>query len=97
LLQGFAQSRAGINDLRPVDGAPGEVLVAASEAFAEADGLAPGETPNWTCGEEGLAGPLGNLLNGQAPSRLGSVSADAFASLHTATVAVDTDNELMLQ
>src|SRR5262245_34607154 len=72
-LQGFVQSRAGLNDLRPVGGVPGEVLVADSKSFAKADGIAPGETPSWTCGEEKLAGPLGNLLNAPPPSRLGSV------------------------
>jgi hypothetical protein len=97
--QSFTQLPTGLYELRPVPGKPGQNLVAAPEALGVGDGTAGATagTPHWSCGEEeGLQDPthtskalralLGTSANTGAP----------FTDLHTATVAVDTDNELLL-
>lgn len=93
LLHGFAQGRDGLHDLRPIEGTTSQYLVAASDSFAAAEGIGTGDdAPAWTCGEESLAS---HLLAAPAPARSDSFGAKALASLHTAVVAVDTDNELL--
>ncbi|HYG65903.1 MAG TPA: M12 family metallo-peptidase [Thermoanaerobaculia bacterium] len=96
-VRGFSQSIDGIQELRPLpaDGPQAQHMVASSEAFEAGDkALTGGETdgPRFTCGEEDLPQPL---TKASAPSSLGSVSEKVLSSIHTAVIAVDTDNELM--
>ncbi len=91
-LEGFAQTRAGLHELRAVGG---RHEVAKPETFLPAAATADGP-PSWTCGEESLPKNLAlpwTALTAQAPA-----GADALplATLSSATVAFDTDNELML-
>ncbi len=99
--QSFTQLPTGLYELRPVPGKPGQNLVAAPEALGVGDGTAAatpaGAAPHWSCGEEeALQDPthtskaLRSILGG------GASTGPPFTDLHTATVAVDTDNELLL-
>ncbi len=100
-LQGFSQSLEGVQELRPQPVKSGEApryMVASSESFLAAAAVAAGEKdlsePAWSCGEEQLPRNLAQIT---APSKLGSVFSEAITSIHTATIAVDTDNEFMSQ
>jgi hypothetical protein len=88
-LSGFAQTRDGLHELRR-DGLAHRV--AKPEAFLPADATAAGP-PRWSCGEENL--PRGLELP-FAPTEKSASAAAALTGLATATVAIDTDNELML-
>jgi hypothetical protein len=93
-LKGFASSVDGIQELRPRPQRPGRArrhLVAPAESFAAAAAKDQGDL-SWTCGQAELPR---DLAKASAPSQLGFFGAAAISSLHTATVAVDTDNELM--
>jgi hypothetical protein len=102
--QSFTQLPGGLYELRPVPGKAGQNLVAAPEALGVGDGSAAetsatsatSATPHWSCGEEeALQDPthtskaLRSILGGSANT------APPFTDLHTATVAIDTDNELL--
>lgn len=90
-LAGLAMRPGGsIDELRRYGkSGSGLYLVAPSESFLP-DGS---ESPQWACGEEG--GGLESLF--AASSAPEFLAGAAITSLHTATIAVDTDNELMLQ
>jgi hypothetical protein len=98
-LEGFAHGRDGIHELR-ADG-PRHHRVARSESFLPAAATAAG-APAWSCGEESLPWSLALPFAATAPDAvLGAPgaapaqAAAALAGLATATVAFDTDNELM--
>lgn len=87
-LTGVTYSQQGQHELR--QGASGSYLVAAAEAF-----LDPAVKPSWSCAQS-LANPLSAQgLTASLPSASTSPLAGVIASLETATIAVDTDNELM--
>ncbi|HVR96203.1 MAG TPA: M12 family metallo-peptidase [Thermoanaerobaculia bacterium] len=102
-LQGFSQSLDGIQELRPQLAKSGQeqrYMVASSESFLAAAAVASGadekalSEPSWSCGEEELPR---NLAQATEPSKIGSLFDAAITSLHTSTIAVDTDNEFMQQ
>lgn len=76
--------------------APGggaRLLVAEVAAFRDAE--APGAT--WTCGEDEVPQPFGRTSRGALPGPSAAGPAGPLAATLGATVAIDTDNELMLQ
>ena len=95
-ISGFTSSPEGHYELRPVGVSPTtgrpRHLVTSTEALRAAE--TGGEEPEWTCGQEDLPHEL-SLSAVAASSQLGRVSAAAITSLHRATIAVDTDNELL--
>lgn len=100
-IRGFSQSLDGTQELRPQPATPetsGEeprYLVAPLEAFEAQDKAAsPSGGRAWSCGEEQLPQNLAQL---NASSWLGKSTVDdkALTSLHSAILAVDTDNEFM--
>jgi hypothetical protein len=103
-LDGFALTPHATHEIHPLDTAklgvavPGirQYLVAPPEVFLEQ----AGEKPEWSCGQSGA--PLSFLLNeqtaGTAPGSGGTSlgdTLDAITTLHTAVLAVDTDDELL--
>lgn len=99
-LEGFASTREGVHELKALAG--GAHRLATPDAF-----LPAGATkPRWSCGEESL--PRSLALPFAAPATapdtettataraLTSIAAASSSGLSTATVAFDTDNELML-
>jgi len=97
-IQSFTQSSEGLNELRPAPGPTAKVgqhLVAPPEAFV-GDATIQGEPPHWSCGEEDMA-QNARHATGKALQSIFGAAAAPFTNLHTATVAVDTDNEFMLQ
>jgi hypothetical protein len=100
-MQSFAQSQEGLNELRPAPGTAGTPkagrhLVAPSEALV--DGAVTQDAPKWTCGEEeALQDPTHTAKAMRSLLGAAATTPPPFTSLHTATVAVDTDNELMAQ
>jgi len=92
-LTGFAQTRDGLHELH-AEGLSGRHRVANPEAFLPAEVTAGGGT-RWSCGEETLPRFFGAspALEDRAFAR---PQAAAFTGIATATVAIDTDNELML-
>lgn len=92
---GFSQTARSVHEVHPLSdiepGARGSLrhVVAPPELFLQK----AGETPEWSCGQTGA--PLGFLQQETAESSTGSLFEAAISSLHTATIAVDTDNELM--
>src|SRR4051812_1743027 len=97
-IQSFTQSSEGLNELRPAPGLTaktGQHLVAPPEAFV-GDATTSGEAPHWSCGEEEMA-QNATHVNGKALRSIFGAAAVPFTDPHTATIAVDTDNELMLQ
>lgn len=89
-LEGLAVTAEGMRELRPsrAKGTAGSYVVAASEALTP-----DGEEPSWSCGQESHAATFDGI--GSLSSPLEATTAKAITSLHTATIAVDTDNELM--
>ncbi|HEX6900071.1 MAG TPA: M12 family metallo-peptidase [Thermoanaerobaculia bacterium] len=88
LLSGMAMTAEGPQELRAA--AAGGYLVSAPSAPQEKSG-----EPAWTCGQQQdpvTGGALESLL---APTKTGAAAGKAITSLHSATIAVDTDNELM--
>jgi Metallo-peptidase family M12 len=88
LLSGVALTAEGPQELRAA--AAGDYLVSAPSAPQEKSG-----EPAWSCGQQQdpvTGGALEALL---APAKTGAVAEKAITSLHTAIIAVDTDNELM--
>ncbi|HZF13059.1 MAG TPA: M12 family metallo-peptidase [Thermoanaerobaculia bacterium] len=97
-IQSFTQSSEGLNELHPAAGPEakaGQHLVAPPEAFI-GDATIQGEAPHWACGEEDMA-QNARHATGKALHSIFGAAAAPFTDLHTATLAVDTDNELMLQ
>jgi hypothetical protein len=89
-LEGTAYTRAGRRDLKPAKS--GEYLVSTAEAALEKSG----QEPSWNCDQEqsvAVREPL-DLSGTPAAKALGTVTGKA-VTLQTATIAVDTDNELM--
>jgi hypothetical protein len=87
-LQGTAFTREGTHELRlqSQDVSRG-YLVSTAEAMVE-----QGEPPSWACGQQQNPLELSSLFE---TSSVRSVAAEAITTLHKATIAVDTDNELM--
>jgi Metallo-peptidase family M12/IPT/TIG domain len=84
-LRGYVHSAMGSNELGPAGDAAGRHLLAPPAVRAD------GTLPQWTCGQEarppGAARPLARAPQaGVTP---------ALSSLYTATLAIDTDNELL--
>jgi hypothetical protein len=102
-VDGFTQTREALHEIHPLSAVPSLAtvpgarrhlrhLVAPPEVFL----AERGETPAFTCGQNGA--PLSFLeemdrIRQDAPTE--SVFAEAISTLHTATIAVDTDNEFM--
>ncbi len=103
LVNGFSQTRDDLYELHPLSDLPslaglaktagsGRHLVALPEVFR----AERGESPEFTCGQDGA--PLSFLEERDRVQQMaeeGSIFASAISTLHTATVAVDTDNEFM--
>ncbi|HKV06866.1 MAG TPA: M12 family metallo-peptidase [Thermoanaerobaculia bacterium] len=85
LLEGMAFTPEGVRELLPRGKSQGSYVVATAEALQPESG-----EPTWTCGHQS-----NGLAALSAPVELGPETAKAITSLHTATIAVDTDNELM--
>lgn len=88
-LEGTTYTRQGRRDLKPAKS--GEYLVSTVEALEKS-----GQEPSWNCGQEqsvAVREPL-DLSATPAAKALGAVTGKAL-TLQTATIAVDTDNELM--
>lgn len=90
-IEGYVETAEGWNIMRPDRDAPGEYMLAPSESLL-------GDAANRLtreCGEETLD-PIGEGASPMlgAPPPAGTT---AITSLHDATIAVDTDNELMAQ
>jgi hypothetical protein len=97
---GLALSPEGTYEIRPHREAAGgrSHLVTVPEYFLPDDGEA--ERLSWTCGQSGA--PLDFLQEKPAGAPSAGEAADfpldrVIGSLHSVTVAVDTDNELLLQ
>jgi Metallo-peptidase family M12/IPT/TIG domain len=109
-LDGFALSAKATHEIHPLGSAklgvavPGvrQYLVAPPEVFLEQ----AGQSPTWTCGQNGA--PLPFLLNQETVPHLDGGLADssgslgslgsldkAITTLHTAVLAIDTDKELL--
>jgi hypothetical protein len=88
LLRGLAVTSEGTQELRP---SAGDYLVSAPEAPAQEKS----QEPAWSCGQQQDPVTGGSLEALLAPAKLGGETEKAITSLHTATIAVDTDNELM--
>jgi hypothetical protein len=87
-IAGVSNLRGELHELRALGKDPTRgYLVAPADSF-----IASGEKPDWSCAQE--TGELDKIL---LPSTAPGVVGEAITSLHTATVAVDTDNELLLQ
>ena len=102
--QSFTQLPGGLYELRSVPGKAGQHIVAAPEALGVGDGstaisagtAATTAVPHWSCGEEeGLQDPT--HTSKALRSILGSAAntLPPFTDLHTAILAIDTDNELL--
>jgi hypothetical protein len=99
-MNGFVQAGTEINEIHPLHDVPGmkamagagQHLVAQAEVFRDK----AGENGAWSCGQTGAPLDLGDLQKeaAESASSTGAVTANA-ATLYTATLAVDTDNELM--
>lgn len=90
VLAGTAFTGKGTHELRPSEDTAGDHLVAALAEPQEKDG-----GPSWSCGQQQdpvTGSPLSALFSAAA---LGTVPKAGITSLHTAVIAVDTDNELM--
>jgi hypothetical protein len=95
-VNGFSQTRDTLHELHPLSGLPSlkihRHLVAPPEFFQ----AERGESPAFTCGQDGA--PLSFLEDGDRMQRMAdndSIFAPAISTLHTGTIAVDTDNEFM--
>jgi hypothetical protein len=104
-VNGFTQTRDAFHEIHPLSHVPSLAvakntrshLVAPAEVFLKERG----EQSSWACGQNGA--PLDFMQEMQEMSErlaeeaapFGSVTAEAISTLHTATIAVDTDNELL--
>lgn len=88
-LEAVAYGREGTHELKPAEG--GDYLVATAEAFQ-----AKAQQPAWSCGQELDPLAQGGAFPFSAPAAVPAAGeAAAAVSLRTASIAVDTDNELM--
>ncbi|MEA2691998.1 MAG: hypothetical protein QOJ16_1385 [Acidobacteriota bacterium] len=97
-MQSFTQSRDGMNELRPAPGSakPGQHIVAPPEALV--DGATTEAAPKWSCGEEeAMQDPTHTAKALRSILGAAANAAPPFTNLHTAILAVDTDNELLSQ
>jgi hypothetical protein len=99
-LNGFSVTATGTHDLQPVPKswhAGARYVVGPRDLFLDARGAAAAGA--WKCGEEDLPAPLGFLDAAVRPVRDEALAPEwtkaGISALHTATLAVDTDNELM--
>jgi hypothetical protein len=92
-VDGFSQTREALHELHPLSEVPSRYLVAPPEFFQ----AERGESPTFTCGQDGA--PLPFLEDKDEMRRMAeaadSIFAPAISTLHTGTIAVDTDNEFM--
>lgn len=100
-VNGFSQTREALHELHPLSDVPSlrkaaglrKHLVAPPEVFR----AERGESGEFACGQSGA--PLSFLEESERIQQMAadqdSVFASAITSLHTATLAVDTDNEFM--
>ncbi|HKH48542.1 MAG TPA: M12 family metallo-peptidase [Thermoanaerobaculia bacterium] len=93
-FSGFSSTAAGLQEIRPLReieprALASEHLVGASEPLAAGTGT---ETA-WSCDQSGA--PLEFLENKAEASTTLPLFEEAITSLHTAAIAVDTDNELI--
>ncbi len=86
-VTGVTNRRGEVHELRAA-GAPGTYLVAPAASFTPGEGA---DEPSYSCGQQTTALDR-MLLPSTAP---GMATGKAITTLHTAVVAVDTDNELM--
>src|SRR5215207_251543 len=84
-LEGLALTAEGVRELLPAGKSEGGYVVATAEALQPETGA-----PSWSCGHKS-----DGLTALSSSSQLGQETAKAITSLHRATIAVDTDNELM--
>jgi len=95
-IRGQSDAPGGLCELRaPSSDRPHENLVAPIESFFPPGALSNGN-PIWTCGQESLP-PIAPPFEIHSPDSGAStgVAPEAIQWLHLATIAVDTDNELM--
>jgi hypothetical protein len=102
-VNGFSQTRDDLYELHPLSDLPALAKLAKAAgrarhlvALPEVFRAERGESPEFTCGQDGA--PLSFLEERDRVQQMaedGSVFASAISTLHTATVAVDTDNEFM--
>lgn len=92
VFQGMAITSEGTQELRLWSkSAAGGYLVAPPEVPAQEKS----DAPAWSCGQQQDPVTGGSLEALLAPAKLGLEMEKAITSLHRATIAVDTDNELM--
>lgn len=93
-FSGFTASPEGLQEIRPLRDVQPKAL-ASEHLVGTADPLATGTgTDNsWSCGQTGA--PLDFQEHAAEASTTEPIFAEAITSLHTATVAVDTDNEFV--
>lgn len=90
-LAGLAQTPLGLQELRSGPrGGFGSQTLAAAEAFLTREE----KRSRWACGDDEMPG-LERSRSSSPNSALSGIAPLAITSLHTATLAVDTDNELM--
>lgn len=99
-FEGIALSPEETYEIRPFGEAGRRHLVTVPEYFLPENGKP--QPLSWTCGQSEMESPLDLLQEGSvvAPAReplARPLLAGTLPSRHTVTVAVDTDNELMLQ
>ena len=89
-FEGLVSRPEGLHEIRPwgKSSRGPAYLVAGSDSFLS---KVEGEAPSWSCGQR--TSVLDGLI--AAPRSPRQKAAKAISSLHTATIAVDTDNELM--
>ncbi|MFL6196786.1 MAG: M12 family metallo-peptidase [Thermoanaerobaculia bacterium] len=94
VVKGVSLTPEGTRELRPaaksLGGVAGGYLIAPPDQPE-----AGGEEPSWGCGQNSgplSSSPLGTILGLEEQAATGT---KAITSLHTATIAVDTDNELL--
>ena len=103
-IDGFASKAGEVHKLRPLSAVQPSAtgsrqhVIAPSEFFSE-ELAKTGQRPNWGCGQEPSADLsfLAEPATAPAQAPVEPIFAPAITSLHTATLAVDTDNEFMLQ
>lgn len=97
-FEGLAISLRGTYEIRPFGGR--RHLVTVPDYFLPENGRA--RPLSWKCGQSDAEAPLDLLREESAHSPAGDTPVEplfgaALSSLHTVTIAVDTDNELLLQ
>lgn len=91
-FSGFTASAEGVQEIRPLRET--QPKAPASEHLVRAVApLGTGGENAWTCGQSGTNLEL--LENKAAATTTEPIFAEAITSLHTATIAVDTDNEFV--